>query len=281
MEILKSSASLKLYRSKHDIEGNIVGFVPTMGALHQGHLSLIDVAASQSDYVLASIFVNPTQFNDPKDLRNYPRDLEKDLALLEAQGKTSAVFVPEVEDIYPEPDTRIFNFEMLDKVMEGAHRPGHFNGVAQVVSKLFNLVEPHKAFFGLKDFQQLAVIRQLVKQMQSDIEIVACPIIRENDGLAMSSRNQLLSDEERLHAATISAILFKSKELAQSMNVIQLTEWVISEINRDPFLQVEYFQIVDSLSLTPVETWNQAGEKQGCVAVKVGAIRLIDNIKFD
>ncbi len=281
MEILKNSASLKLYRSMLSIEGGIVGFVPTMGALHQGHLSLIDIAASQSNYVIVSIFVNPTQFNDPKDLRNYPRDIEKDIALLTEQGKTSAIFIPEVEDIYPEPDTRVFEFGQLDKVMEGAHRPGHFNGVAQVVSKLFIIVEPHKAFFGLKDFQQLAVIIELVKQMKADLEIIPCPIIRESDGLAMSSRNQLLPKEDRIHAAKISEVLFKAKEIATTKNVVQLTEWVISEINKDSFLKVEYFQIVDSLTLMPITSWSDSGRKQGCVAVKVGSIRLIDNINFD
>jgi pantoate--beta-alanine ligase len=281
MELIRTKANLKAYRSILSIEGGIVGFVPTMGALHAGHLSLVETASEISDYVIVSIFVNPTQFNDPNDLRNYPRDLEKDLAMLEAHGKTTAVFAPEVSDVYPEPDTRIFDFGNLDKVMEGAHRPGHFNGVAQVVSKLFDMVSPHKACFGQKDFQQLAVIRQLVKLTGSDIEIISCPIIREKDGLAMSSRNQLLSPEERIHAAKISGILFRSRELSKTMDVGKLTHWVIKEINTDPFLEVEYFQVADSLTLMPVENWKQPGEKQGCVAVKVGRVRLIDNIKFD
>jgi pantoate--beta-alanine ligase len=281
MEIIYTVANLKLYRSKLGMEGGVVGFVPTMGALHAGHISLVDVASKVSDYVIVSIFVNPTQFNDPNDLRNYPRDLEKDIALLSEQGKTLAVFAPEVNDIYPEPDSRLFDFGNLDKVMEGAHRPGHFNGVAQVVSKLFEIVEPHKAFFGQKDFQQLAIIRQLVKQTNSGIEILSCPIVRENSGLAMSSRNQLLSSAEKTHAGNIFKILFKSKVLAKSLDVKKLTEWVISEINNDPFLEVEYFQVVDSLTLMPIENWEQPGEKQGCTAVKVGKVRLIDNIKFD
>ena len=252
-----------------------------MGALHAGHLSLIDHAAKVSDKVVVSIFVNPTQFNDPNDLRNYPRDLEKDLSLLSKQGKTSAVFAPEVSDIYPVPDTRIFNFGSLEQVMEGAHRPGHFNGVAQVVSKLFDIVEPHKAFFGQKDFQQLAIIRQLVKQTNSKIEIISCPIIRENNGLAMSSRNQLLTPEERAHASNIFKILLKSKDLAKSTDINNLTQWVIKEINNDPLLQVEYFQICNSITLNPVDKWGQPGEKQGCIAVRIGKVRLIDNIKFD
>jgi pantoate--beta-alanine ligase len=281
MEIITTKANLKLYRSMLGIEGGVVGFVPTMGALHKGHLSLIEEASKLCDYVVVSIFVNPTQFNDPNDLRNYPRDLEKDIALLSSQEKTTAVFAPEPNDIYPEPDTRIFNFGNLDKVMEGAHRKGHFNGVAQVVSKLFDIVEPHKAFFGQKDFQQLAIIRQLVKKMNSDIEIISCPIIREEDGLAMSSRNTLLSHEERIQAVNISRTLFKSKDLAKSLEINKLTEWVVSEINKTPLLQVEYFQIVDSHTLMPVEKWSQPGQKQGCVAVKIGNIRLIDNINFD
>jgi pantoate--beta-alanine ligase len=281
MELINSKASLNIYLSRLRVEGKVIGFVPTMGALHKGHLSLTQIARKKSDSVIVSIFVNPTQFNDPDDLRNYPRDIKKDLSLLADQGITSAVFAPEVDDIYPEPDLRKFDFGNLEKVMEGAHRPGHFNGVAQVVSKLFQMVQPHKAFFGQKDFQQLAIVRQLVKQMNSEIEIISCPIIRENDGLAMSSRNVLLSPEERIHAANISRILFKSKELAKSIDVIKLTEWVIKELNNDPLLEVEYFQIVDSLTLMPVENWTEPGEKQGCVAVKIGKVRLIDNINFN
>lgn len=281
MEIIKTKEELKKYRNRPEINASVVGFVPTMGALHQGHLSLIDSAKKVSDFVVVSIFVNPTQFNDPNDLRNYPRVPEKDIALLKEQGKTDVIFIPEVSDMYPEPDTRIFEFGNLDKVMEGAHRPGHFNGVAQVVSKLFDLVNPHKAFFGQKDFQQLAVIRELVKQMQSDIEIVSCPIIREENGLAMSSRNTLLSPEEWIHAANISKTLFKSASLSKSLSVKELTHWVVQEINSDPFLEVEYFQVVDSLTLMPIEKWSETVNKQGCVAVKVGKVRLIDNIKFD
>jgi pantoate--beta-alanine ligase len=252
-----------------------------MGALHNGHKSLVSRAIEDCKVVSVSIFVNPTQFNDPVDLQNYPRNLEKDIASLADQGKTYAVFTPDVIDIYPEPDSRIFNFGSLDKVMEGAHRPGHFNGVAQVVSKLFEIVEPDKAFFGQKDFQQIAVIRHLVKQFYPKIEIISCPIIREKDGLAMSSRNQLITSEERVHAANISKILFKSMELARSLEVNKLTEWVIKEINDDTLLRVEYFQVVDSLTLIPIKNWSQPGEKQGCIAVKVGKVRLIDNIKFD
>jgi pantoate--beta-alanine ligase len=280
MEIINTVADFKLYHSMPGIEDTVVGFVPTMGALHDGHLSLVDIADRNSDIVIVSIFVNPTQFNDPADLKNYPRNLEKDIRLLNNHGKTSVIFAPTVEEIYPEPDNRIFNFGNLDKVMEGAHRPGHFNGVAQVVSKLFEIVEPQKAFFGQKDFQQLSIIRQLVKLMDTEIEIISCPIIREKDGLAMSSRNQLLSPEERIEAANISKILFKSMEIAKSLDVNMLINWVINEINNNPLLHVEYFQVVDSLTLLPVEKWSQPGVKQGCIAVKIGKVRLIDNIKF-
>ena len=281
MEILTSIADLEKFKSNPDHKNKVTGLVPTMGALHEGHLSLVATAYENSDLVIVSIFVNPTQFNDPNDLKNYPRDLDKDISMLSSQNKTHAIFAPEVKEIYPVPDTRQFDFGTLDKVMEGAHRPGHFNGVAQVVSKLFTLVKPRKAFFGQKDFQQLAVIRQLVKQMNSDIEIYSCPIVRESDGFAMSSRNQLLSAEERLHAANISGTLFKSKELKQSMDIKKFTSWVISEVNSDPLLRVEYFQVVDSSTLLPVTEWGQPCGKQGCIAVKVGKIRLIDNINFD
>jgi pantoate--beta-alanine ligase len=277
MKIITSKENLALLHN----DKKLIGFVPTMGALHQGHLSLIDEAAKSCEKIVVSIFVNPTQFNDPNDLRNYPRNLEKDVELLDKHGKTNFVYAPEVQDIYPEPDLRVFDFGSLDKVMEGAHRPGHFNGVAQVVSKLFTIVKPHKAFFGQKDFQQLAIVRQLVKQMNSNIEIFSCPIIREKDGLAMSSRNVLLNPEERKHAANISGILFKANELSKTLDVDELTKWVTNQISNDEFLNIEYFQIVDSKTLMPVENWNQPGEKQACVAVKVGKVRLIDNIKFD
>jgi pantoate--beta-alanine ligase len=280
MEIFETATGLKSAISKIRKQNGTVGFVPTMGALHQGHLSLISSAAEICSGVIVSIFVNPTQFNDPNDLRNYPRKLEKDLEMLSSQGKTFAVFAPEVKEIYPRPDTRIFDFGNLDKVMEGAHRPGHFNGVGQVVSRLFDIVAPDKAFFGEKDFQQLAIIRKMTRDLNYKIDIVPCPIVRENDGLAMSSRNTLLSPEERKHAAKISATLFRSVDLAPSKSVKELTEWVVNEINSDPYLNVEYFQIVDSLTLMSLENWNEPGGKQGCTAVKIGGVRLIDNIKF-
>ena len=256
-----------------------IGFVPTMGALHSGHISLVNQAVAENQIVVVSIFVNPTQFNDKNDLARYPRTLESDLKLLEKTG-CQIVFAPTAQEVYPEPDTRKFNFGPLETVMEGKHRPGHFNGVAQVVSKLFDFVKPDKAYFGLKDFQQLAIIKEMVKQMKIDIEIVACPIIREESGLAMSSRNELLTTEERKNAAVISETLFKAKELANLKSVNELETWVIETINKNSFLTVEYFEIVDELQLQPVKSWNDKCTKVGCIAVFCGKVRLIDNVVF-
>lgn len=256
-----------------------IGFVPTMGALHSGHISLVNQAVAKNNIVVVSIFVNPTQFNDKNDLARYPRTLESDLKLLEKTG-CQIVFAPTAEEVYPEPDTRKFNFGPLETVMEGKHRPGHFNGVAQVVSKLFDFVKPDSAYFGLKDFQQLAIIKEMVKQLKIDIEIVACPIIREESGLAMSSRNELLTTEERKNAAVISETLFKAKELANLKSVNELETWVIETINKNSFLTVEYFEIVDELQLQPVKSWEEECTKVGCIAVFCGKVRLIDNVVF-
>ncbi|MGE0020765.1 MAG: pantoate--beta-alanine ligase [Draconibacterium sp.] len=260
--------------------GKKVGFVPTMGALHQGHISLVKQAVNENDIVIVSVFVNPTQFNDPKDLERYPRNLEADLRLLEETG-CHLIFAPGVDEIYPEPDTRKFNFGTLETVMEGKHRPGHFNGVAQVVSKLFDIVQPDRAYFGLKDFQQLAIIKNMVAQLQLPVEIVSCPIIREESGLAMSSRNELLTADERKNAALISQTLFEAKKLITKKSVPTLAEWITETINKNPFLRVEYVEIVDSSTLQPVENWNETKEIVCCVAVFCGKIRLIDNIVFN
>jgi pantoate--beta-alanine ligase len=257
-----------------------IGFVPTMGALHEGHLSLVKKAVADTDIVVVSIFVNPTQFNDPKDLERYPRNLDADLKLLEETG-CHIVFAPGVKDIYPEPDNRKFNFGMLEAVMEAKHRPGHFNGVAQVVSKLFEIVNPNKAYFGLKDFQQLAIIKNMVTQLNLPVEIVPCPIVREESGLAMSSRNELLSAEERKNAAQISETLFKAKELAAGKSVNELKNWIVETINKNKYLTVEYADIVDDIQLQPVKNWNENVVKVCCVAVFCGKVRLIDNIVFN
>lgn len=260
-------------------EGKTIGFVPTMGALHSGHLSLVKESKKLSDITVVSIFVNPTQFNDAEDLKRYPRTLDKDVKLLESVG-ADVIFAPSVEEIYPEPDTRVFDFGYLESVMEGAKRPGHFNGVGQVVSRLFDIVKPHKAFFGMKDFQQVAIIKNMVRQLKYNIEIVACPIIREEDGLAMSSRNMLLEDEHRKNAPHIYATLKKACNLAVQMSVSDLKKWVVKEINTNPLLEVEYVEFVDDTTLEIIENWDKKEAVVACVAVYAGKIRLIDNITF-
>ncbi len=256
-----------------------IGFVPTMGALHAGHRSLVEKARRECKIVVVSVFVNPTQFNDKTDLKNYPRTPEADLAILEEAG-ADIVLMPSVEEIYPEPDTRLFDFGLIDKVMEGATRPGHFNGVAQVVSRLFDIVKPGKAYFGEKDFQQIAVIKAMVKQLGLELEIVECPIIRDIDGLALSSRNLLLSPEHRNAAPEIYATLKQCADKAQQMTPQELTEWVITEVEKSGLLKVIYFQAVDSLSMQEVASWHECEHIQGCIAVQAGAIRLIDNVKI-
>ena len=256
-----------------------IGFVPTMGALHQGHISLVERARRECDTVVVSVFVNPTQFNDKNDLKHYPRTPEADAAMLEAAGVDYVLF-PSVEEIYPEPDTRVFDFGQIDKVMEGATRPGHFNGVAQVVSRLFNIVEPTKAYFGEKDFQQIAVVRAMVAQLGLNVEIVDCPIIRDVDGLARSSRNTLLTAEHRAAAPHIYEVLSAATTKLDQMTPQQLKEWVVEQVESNPLLKVIYFQAVDALSLQQVENWADSERIQGCIAVQAGEIRLIDNIKL-
>ena len=256
-----------------------IGFVPTMGALHAGHRSLVEKARQECKTVVVSVFVNPTQFNDKNDLRNYPRTPEADAAILEAAG-ADYVLMPSVEEIYPEPDTRQFDFGLIDKVMEGATRPGHFNGVAQVVSRLFNIVDPAKAYFGEKDFQQIAVIKAMITQLDMDIEIVECPIIRDVDGLALSSRNTLLDEAHRAAAPHIYEVISQCADKAQHLSPAQLTDWVVTEVEKNPCLKVIYFQAVDALSLQQVESWSQSERVQGCIAVQAGEIRLIDNVRI-
>lgn len=256
-----------------------IGFVPTMGALHEGHISLVSRARRECDTVVVSVFVNPTQFNDKTDLKNYPRTPEADAAMLAAAGVDFVLF-PTVEEIYPEPDTRVFDFGKIDKVMEGATRPGHFNGVAQVVSRLFAIVEPDKAYFGEKDFQQIAVIRAMVRQLGLRVEIVDCPIVRDSDGLARSSRNTLLDKEHRAAAPHIYEVLSAAVGKVGEMSPAELSEWVTREVERNPLLKVIYFQAVDALSMQQVQSWDGSERVQGCIAVQAGAIRLIDNIKL-
>lgn len=256
-----------------------IGFVPTMGALHEGHLSLVRCCRAENDIVVVSIFVNPTQFNDKEDLANYPRTFDRDLELLR-QENTDVVFCPTVEEMYPEPDTRTFDLGGLDATMEGAFRPGHFNGVVQIVIKLFDVVRPHRAYFGEKDFQQLTIIRYIVNQLHIPVQVVSCPIVREPDGLAMSSRNMLLGPNERQAAPIISQVLFKAKNLKHTLSVDELKKWVVAQIDANPYLKTEYFEIVDDVKLQPVSSWEDPVSKVGCIAVRAGKIRLIDNIRF-
>lgn len=256
-----------------------VGFVPTMGALHEGHISLVERARKECDTVVVSVFVNPTQFNDKTDLKNYPRTPEADAAMLEAAGVDYVLF-PTVEEIYPEPDTRVFEFGLVDKVMEGATRPGHFNGVAQVVSRLFAIVEPDSAYFGEKDFQQIAVIRAMVAQLGLKVEIVDCPIIRDTDGLARSSRNTLLDKAHRVAAPHIYEVLSAAASKTGEMTPDELSAWVVEQVNAEPLLETIYFQAVDAQTMQQVHSWDESPRIQGCIAVQAGAIRLIDNIKL-
>ena len=253
------------------------GLVPTMGALHEGHLSLVEKCREECDRAVVSVFVNPTQFNDPNDLKNYPRTEEADLALLEKTG-VDYVLMPSVEDIYPQKDTRVFDLGTTDKTMEGAHRPGHFNGVAQIVSRLFDIVRPERAYFGEKDFQQIAVIKAMTAQLKLPVEIVECPIVRGEDGLALSSRNTLLDEAHRAAAPHIYATLRAAVEKSHEMTPAELKAWVTAEVERNPLLKVIYYQSVDALTMQEVAAWSDSVRIQGCIAVQAGEIRLIDNI---
>ena len=260
-------------------QGKSVGLVPTMGALHAGHASLVKRCVAENQVTVVSDFVNPTQFNDLNDLKKYPRTLDADCQLLDACG-ASFVFAPSVEEIYPEPDTRHFSYAPLDTVMEGAFRPGHFNGVCQIVSKLFDIVKPDRAYFGEKDFQQLAIIREMVKQMKFPLEIVGCPIMREADGLALSSRNSRLNEEERKNALNISKTLFESRNFAASHSVAETKQFVEEAINQAPGLRLEYFELVDGRTLQSIQNWDDTDYAVGCITVFCGEVRLIDNIKY-
>ena len=279
-QIIKTKAAFKAITDQLRHDGKSRGFVPTMGALHDGHCSLVRRAVKENDVCVVSVFCNPTQFNNAEDFEKYPRTIERDAALLEKEG-VAFVFNPSPEEMYTadEMNHRFeFDFGGLDKVMEGKYRPGHFNGVVQVVSKLFDLAQPTRAYFGEKDFQQLAIIRRMAKLMNYDIEIIGCPIVREASGLALSSRNERLSAEEKRTAINISHILFESRQLTAMQNVSEVQHWVIEQINLVPGLTVEYYQIVDQDTLQPTDKWDNA---IGCVTVYCGPVRLIDNVKYD
>ncbi len=279
MKIIHRINELKAFLAEERKAGNTIGFVPTMGALHRGHLSLVEQAKKENDIYVASIFVNPTQFNDKNDLKTYPRTFEKDCRLLESTG-CDYVFAPSEEEMYPEPDMRVFNLGTVAEVMEGAHRPGHFNGVAQIVSKLFDIVMPDNAYFGEKDFQQIAVIREMSRQLNMPVNIVDCPIIREKDGLAMSSRNMRLTPEQRQFAPMIAHTLKESLTFAKLKSVHDVESWVTETLNNTPHMHVEYYEIIDGNTLQPINDWKETNIPIGCIAVFCGDVRLIDNIKY-
>lgn len=279
MQLIQTIKELQAELASFRSQGKTVGLVPTMGALHAGHASLVKRAVAENDVVVVSDFVNPTQFNDKNDLLKYPRTLDADCKLLEACGAT-LVFAPSVEEIYPEPDTRTFSYPPLDTVMEGKFRPGHFNGVCQIVSKLFLIVEPTRAYFGEKDFQQLAIIREMVRKYPFNLEIVGCPIVREEDGLALSSRNTRLSAEQRVQALQISKTLFESVRYAQNHTLTETCQMVETAIANAEGLRMEYFEIVDGNTLQQVTDWSDSSYIVGCITVFCGEVRLIDNIKY-
>ena len=279
MKVLRTVNELREAMEHHRSLRHSIGLVPTMGALHQGHLSLVKRARKDNDIVVTSVFVNPTQFNNPDDLRTYPRTEEADCRLLEEAGVDYA-FIPSVYEIYPEPDTRVFDLGPVADVMEGAMRPGHFNGVAQIVSKLFAMVQPTRAYFGEKDYQQIAVIRRMVELEGFDLEIVACPIMRHDDGLAMSSRNVRLTPEQRAIAPAIHRTLVESLELKPSRTVEEVKRFVTETIDALPQMRTEYYEIVNADTMQPITDWDQAKTAVGCVTVYCGDVRLIDNITY-
>ena len=280
MVIVQTINELKAKLAEEKKSGKAVGFVPTMGALHDGHLSLVRQCKRENGVCVVSIFVNPTQFNDKNDLSAYPRTLQRDCELLETAG-CDYVFAPSDDEIYPEPDTRIFDLGPVAEVMEGANRPGHFNGVAQVVSKLFDIVTPDNAYFGEKDYQQIAVIKVMVKQLNMQVNLIACPIVREADGLAMSSRNVRLTPGQRQLAPAIAATLKESLNFAPSKSIREIENRVIETLNRIPCMRVEYYAIVDGQTLQPIKKWSDSESPIGCIAVFCGDVRLIDNIKYE
>ena len=279
MEIVHTIKDLQAALAALRAQGKTVGLVPTMGALHAGHASLVKRCVAENDAVVVSVFVNPTQFNDKNDLAKYPRTLDADCRLLEQCGAAFA-FAPSVEEMYPEPDTRQFSYAPLDTVMEGKYRPGHFNGVCQIVSKLFEAVKPDRAYFGEKDFQQLAIIREMVRQLKFPLQIVGCPLVREEDGLALSSRNARLSAEERQQALKISQTLFASRDYAKSHTVAETQKFVEDAIEAAPGLRLEYFELVDGNTLQKIANWEDTSYAVGCITVFCGEVRLIDNIKY-
>lgn len=281
MKIIDTVAALQLAVTEAKQQGLSVGLVPTMGALHEGHASLIRQCVAENQLTVVSVFVNPTQFNDPKDLQHYPRTFEAD-AQLNASLGGDIVFAPSVEEIYPQEDKRVFSYPPIDTVMEGARRPGHFNGVCQIVSKLFDMVSPDKAYFGEKDFQQIAVVRAMMRDLGYKFQLVPCPIVRESSGLALSSRNALMSEDERVLATNIYRTLRESVVFSQAHTVAETQQFVVNQLNALEGLEVEYYEIVNGETLQTVTSWEDAAQIQGCITVFCGArpVRLIDNISY-
>jgi len=281
MKLVNTISEIKSIISLQKQKGTTIGFVPTMGALHEGHLSLVRRAKTECDIVVTSIFVNPSQFNDPNDLKKYPRTLESDLELLEKE-QCELVFAPTEMEISgsEKPDVSQYDFGPLESVMEGKFRPGHFKGVAYIVHSLFDIITPDKAYFGEKDFQQLTIIHELVKKYELPVEIIHCSTVRESDGLAMSSRNINLSEEERKTALLLSSSLYRAKDLSNSLSPLKVKDQIIKELQSEIQLQLEYFDIVDSEKLNPINEWNESYHVRACISAYVGNTRLIDNMRL-
>jgi len=279
MKIFSTIKETSAYLTSRRSKGKTIGFVPTMGALHEGHLELMRRARKENDLLVVSIFVNPIQFNNADDLKKYPRTLDEDIKKLE-QVQCDVLFAPDANEMYPEKVTKQYDFGMLDKVMEGKFRPGHFNGVAIVVKKLFDIVQPHRAYFGEKDFQQLVIIKKLVELEKLPVEIVPCPIVREPDGLAMSSRNRLLTPEQRKEAPFIYKTLQEARLRRQHICANPLRQMIINRFEGNTHFKLEYFDIVDDKTLQPIHAWNNKVGTVACVAVWLGNVRLIDNIRI-
>lgn len=277
MKVFEKTHELSQFIASEKVKGKTIGFVPTMGALHEGHISLIERARKENDITVASVFVNPKQFNNADDLKKYPRTFESDRDLLEKNG-CDVLFFPSVEEIYPETDNTVFDLGGLDKLMEGKFRPGHFNGVAMVVKRLFEIVQPDNAYFGEKDFQQLAIIRYMTDSLKIPVNIRSCPTLRQPDGLAMSSRNMRLSEKDKKNATAIFKALSTARENAKTMKPAQVKILFEKEINENKRFRFEYFEIVDSETLQPVENWQKGKIAVGCVALWIGDVRLIDNM---
>ncbi|MCF8232594.1 MAG: pantoate--beta-alanine ligase [Bacteroidales bacterium] len=280
MQVFEKIKYTREFINARKAEGKTIGFVPTMGALHEGHLSLVDQAKKETHIIVVSVFVNPAQFNNPDDLQKYPRDMEGDMQKLKQRG-VDVVFAPSEQEMYPEKTSRTYDFGHLDKVMEGKHRPGHFNGVALIVHKLFDIIHPDKAFFGNKDYQQLVIIKQLTRQENLPVEVVGCPILREPDGLAMSSRNQRLTQQERKIAPVLYQTLKKAVELRNHQTVDAVKRFVTEEIKKTKAIELEYFDIADSNTLTSINKWSESDNPRGFIAAWLGDVRLIDNMAFN